>query len=208
MTVLLAVVVKPNPETGISPYILMGSDSLRIDADDDLSNQRRYEDARKVFRVNDKLISMSGRVNSNFHDGFIEFIRENDCEITDLADLTLAHIKQHMSENELYEDAKFAVFIGSCIDANPKIALIQVNKNNLENTTHNIMQLSSYGFAPLPAGSISITRDNDLIQTFKERVGANLNLSNVEQAAREYLMRAASRYPETCNQNTKIEIVS
>ncbi|MEK4011125.1 hypothetical protein [Peribacillus sp. FSL M8-0224] len=153
MTVLLGVIVKPNPETGINPYLLMGSDSLRINVNvnDNLSNQIRIENERKVFRINDKLVSMSGRVDSKFHDGFIEFIRENDCEITHLAELTLNHIKQHMSENEVNEGAKFVVLIGSCTDANPRLFSIWVDKNNLGQAGVMPMDVSGYGIGQYPA---------------------------------------------------------
>lgn len=209
MTVLLGVIVKPNPETGINPYLLMGSDSLRINVNvnDNLSNQIRIENERKVFRINDKLVSMSGRVDSKFHDGFIEFIRENDCEITHLAELTLNHIKQHMSENEVNEGAKFVVLIGSCTDANPRLFLYGLIK-----TTLGKLELCLWTLVVMvlvnTQHSISFQGDIDLLHTFKERVGDNYDLTNVEQAAREYLLSAASRYPKTCNKNINIEIVS
>ncbi|MEF2097308.1 hypothetical protein V3595_22065 [Bacillus sp. CFBP9009] len=213
MTVLLSVLVKPNPETGITPYLLMGSDSLRInvdvDANDNLFNEIRIENERKVFRVNDKLVSMSGRVDPKFYDGFIEFIRKNDCEITQLADLTLNHIKQHMSEKESNEGAKFVALIGSCTDANPRLFSIRADKNNLGQAAVMPMYLDGYGrIGQYPAGSIDFNKDIDLLETFKERVGDNFDVTNVEQAAREYLSSAASRYPKTCNQKINIEILS
>jgi len=210
VTVLLAIAVKPHPETGLIPYILMGSDSLKINTNNELSNQSRDEDAKKIFRVNDKLISMSGRIDTNFYDGIIEFIRQNDCEITDLSNLVLTHIKHHMSENERYEDARFAVYIGSCINATPKLAFIEVEKNNLENHKLTIMEPPINGFVPGFAGSISVPQDDDLSYAFIERVRNNcdnLNLTCVKRAAKDYLEKAAERYPERCNQNIKFEII-
>lgn len=40
---------------------------------------------QKSFKINYKLTSMTGRINLDVKDLFLDFIKENDCDITQLS---------------------------------------------------------------------------------------------------------------------------
>lgn len=207
MTITIALAVKPKPETGTKPYVLMGADSLKILANNDLSEQIRKEDDRKIFKVKDKLICMSGAVDTNFYNGFIDFIRENNRSLSELADLVLEHIKNHMFTKETYENARFATYIGSCKDGVPKIAHIQFSKNAPNQHICYIREPQEGSYETIPGGNFDFSTDADILKEFKEKVKDNLELSEVQSLARDLLEKAADRHPETCNKSIKFEML-
>lgn len=207
MTIIITLAVKPKPGTRTKPYVLMGADSLKILANNDLSGQIRVEDERKIFKVNDKLICMSGSVDTNFYNGFIDFIRENDRNISELADLVLEHIKNHMFTNETYEHARFATYIGCCKDGIPKIAHIQFSKNTPNQHICYIREPQNGNYETIPGGNFDFSTDADILKEFKDKVKDNLELNAVQSVARDLLEKAADRHPETCNKNIKFEIL-
>ena len=154
---------------------------------------------------------MAGRMNSNFLNDFLEYIKVNDCNISDLSKKCKDFIIEYVSDNETYEDAKCAVYIGSCENANPKLAFIEVKKANLPKYRFEFMEPSQVNsFVPGFAGSIKVPDDNDLSEAFVTRLQNNClnkNLICVKKAARAYLENAAARYPDTCNQNIQFKVL-
>lgn len=209
MTVLIALAVRPTAD--LSPYLLMGADSLKINVSIDFKELTRDEDATKIHKINNKLVSMAGRIDTNFMEHFLDFVRENDTEISDLSQKCLDYIKEFVSSDEAHEDTRFAVYIGSCENRTPKLAYLEVKKIDLPNYKLQVMEPPEVdSFAPGYAGSFKFPEDDDLTTDFEQRVINNCfnrNLTCVKKAARDFLINAASRYPETCNQNIKIEVL-
>jgi anaerobic ribonucleoside-triphosphate reductase len=209
LTVLIALAVRPTAD--LSPYLLMGADSLKINVSTDFKELNRDEDATKIHKINNKLVSMAGRIDTNFMEHFLDFVRENDTEVTDLSHKCLEYIKEFVSSDEAHEDTRFAVYIGSCENRTPKLAYIEVKKFDLPNYQLQVMEAPEVdSFAPGYAGSFKFPEDDDLTTAFEQRVINNCfnrNLTCVKKAAKDFLISAASRYPETCNQNIKFEFL-
>lgn len=138
MTVLIALAVRPTAD--LSPYLLMGADSLKINVSTDFKELNRDEDATKIHKINNKLVSMAGRIDTNFMEHFLDFVRENDTEVTDLSHKCLEYIKEFVSSDEAHEDTRFAVYIGSCENRTPKLAYIEVKKFDLPNYQLQVME--------------------------------------------------------------------
>lgn len=209
MTVLIALAVRPTAD--LSPYLLMGADSLKINVSTDFKEITRDEDATKIHKINEKLVSMAGRIDTHFMEHFLNFVRENDTEVTDLSHKCLEYIKEFVSSDEAHEDTRFAVYIGSCENRTPKLAYIEVKKFDLPNYQLQVMEPPEVdSFAPGYAGSFKFPEDDELTTAFEQRVMNNCfnrNLTCVKRAARDFLISAASKYPETCNQNIKFEVL-
>lgn len=207
MTVLIAIAAKPNNVDQV-PYILMGSDSLEIILERDLSEIGRNEDADKIFKINDKLVSISGRLDPIFRSSFLEFLNENDCELNQLYKLAYQYVYDHIENVELNENAKCAIYMGCCNNSTPELVEIIIDKSDLTNATCTY-EIAEYDqFIVKMTGSISVPKDDDLSDTFMSRVNKGCptaSLSCVRKAAAEYLKSAAARYPETCNQNIKFK---
>lgn len=206
MTILIAVAVKPGD--GLQPYLLMGSDSLKLEADSELNIKSRNDNAQKIFKINKKLISVAGRTDSIFIELLLEFIEKNDGEITSLTKKVSRFIKKYLIQIDPFEESKCSVYIGECEAGNPKLAHIEMRKADLPKYKSKIMELPQINsFVAGVAGSIKVPDDDDLYDAFVVKVGncVNLNFGCVKRAAKEYLERAAARYPKTCNQNIQIE---
>lgn len=207
MTVLITIAAKPNDVNQV-PYILMGSDSLEINVESDLTEISRNENADKIYKVNDKLVSISGRMDPSFRSNFIDFLNEKDCELSELHKLAFQYVYDHMENVEINDEAKYAIFIGCCNNSAPELADIRVKKNDLSNTVCEYLLLENDQIIANFAGSISVPEDDDLSDTFMRRATegcTSASLSCVRKAAEEYLKSAASRYPDTCNQIIKFE---
>jgi len=207
MTVLIAIAARPNNVDQV-PYILMGSDSLEINLERDLTEIGRNEDADKIFKVNDKLVSISGRFDPSFRGSFLEFLNEKDCELARLHKLAYQFVYDHMENVEINDDAKCAIYIGCCTKSTPELVDIRINKNDLSNAVCAYEVAGNEQFIVKMAGSIGVPKDDDLSDTFMSRVTKGCptaSLSCVRKAAEEYLKNAAARYPETCNQNIKFK---
>lgn len=207
MTVLIAIAANPNDVNQV-PYILMGSDSLEINVDRDLRETGRNENADKIYKVNDKLVSISGRLDPGFRSDFLEFLNENDCELSEMYKLAYRYIYEHIKNVEVNETSKCAIFIGCCANSTPELVDIRIKKKDLSNTVCEYHTLEEGQIIANMAGSIKVPEDDDLSDVFMRRVTEgciSASLSCVRIAAKEYLMSAASRYPATCNQNIKFE---
>ncbi|MBT2701590.1 hypothetical protein J7E79_30545 [Bacillus sp. ISL-40] len=207
MTVLIAIAARPN--TGEVPFILMGSDSLEINLDKNLTEIGRNEDAEKIYKINDKLVSVSGRLDPGFISSFLQFLDENDCELSKLYKLAYQYVYEHIVNVEIHADAKCAIYIGCCNNSTPELVDIRIKKNDLSNTvcTYEVAETNGQFIAKM-AGSITVPNDDDLFDAFKSRVEERcqtLSLICVRRAAEEYLKKAAARYPDTCNQIIKFE---
>ncbi|NCT38607.1 hypothetical protein GTW56_21755 [Bacillus sp. EB93] len=207
MTVLIAIAANPNDVNQV-PYILMGSESLEINVDSDLTEISRNENADKIFKINDKLVSISGRLDPGFRSNFLEFLNENDGELSELHKLAFQYVYNHMENVEINDEAKCAIFIGCCNNSAPELADIRVKRSDLSNTVCEYHALEDGQIIANMAGSISVPEDDDLSDAFMRRVTegcTSASLSCVRRAAEEYLKSAASRYPATCNQIIKFQ---
>ncbi|GAB6553203.1 hypothetical protein ACQVSN_07030 [Bacillus mobilis] len=206
MTVLIAIAANPN--TDQVPYILMGSDSLEINLDKDLTLMSRNEDANKIYKIKDKSVSISGRFDPSFRNSFLEFLQEKDCELSKLHKLAYQYVYEHMVNVEINPDAKCAIYIGCCNNSVPELVEIRIKKSDLSSTVCTYEVAEKNQFIVKIAGSIRVPNDDDLSDQFMSRVAERcptLSLTCVRRAAEEYLKKAAARYPETCNQNIKFE---
>jgi hypothetical protein len=209
LSILIAVAVKT--DDGLSPYVLMGADSLKLETDPNLNVITRNEEAKKVFRINNKVFCMAGRTDSVFNIEILKFLEENDSNLLELSLNCIEFMKNYFLEIEQYEDAKCAIYLGSCENGIPKLAFTEMKKADIESYRFEIMEASQINsFVPGFAGSISVPTDDDLSETFIKRLQNNcfnLNLTCVKKAARDYLKNAALRYPDTCNQNIQFEVL-
>lgn len=206
MTVLFAMAARP--EVGQVPYILMGSDSLEINLDKDRNLISRNDDAKKIYKINDKLVSYSGRLDTCFREDFLKFLNENDCELSELYKVVYQYVYDYMVNVEIAPDAKCAIYIGCCNNSIPELAEIKIKKSELSKAVHEHYVAEENQYIVKTAGSIRIPEDDDLFDTIIGNLGNScptLSLACVRKVAKDYLEKAAARYPETCNQNIKFE---
>jgi len=214
MTVLLTVAVRP--KDGLKPYLLMGSDSLQIKghsifSDDgevmDVEVVSRDENYQKIFKVNDKLIGITGRYNEELTSLLVTYLKDNDTQIKELTQLALNYVREYITNDDSIEYQRVTVTMGSCENSRPRISYIEVDTRDLPETIIDVCEVGKIGsFVPVFAGNRKNTKD--LQEAFNGRVlndGINFNITVVRRAAKEYLEKAAARYPETCNQNIVFE---
>ena len=210
MTVMLTVAVKP--KDGLKPYILMGSDSLQIQGYPTFSANgevtgieevSRNDNFQKIYNVNSKLIGMTGRFNEELKELLINFLKENDTKIEELSQLAHDFVKDYITNDSSIEYQRVTVTIASCDNARPIVSYVEVDTRGLSETIIDICEVTEFGsFLPMFTGNRKKT--SDLQVAFIERVqnnSINYNIRSIRNAAREYLEKAALRYPETCNQN-------
>src|SRR5690625_3523605 len=110
MTVLLTVAVRP--KDGLKPYLLMGSDSLQIKghsifSDDgevmDVEVVSRDENYQKIFKVNDKLIGITGRYNEELTSLLVTYLKDNDTQIKELTQLALNYVREYITNDDSIE---------------------------------------------------------------------------------------------------------
>lgn len=206
MTVLFAMAARP--EVGQVPYILMGSDSLEINLDKDRNLISRNDDAKKIYKINDKLVSYSGRLDTCFREDFLKFLNENDCELSKLYKLVYQYVYDYMVNVEIAPDAKCAIYIGCCNNSIPELAEIRIKKSELSKAIYKHHVPEKDQLLIKVAGSIREPEDDDLFYSILGNMTErcpDLALPRVRIVAKEYLEKAAARYPETCNQNIKFE---
>lgn len=205
MTVLIAIAA--NPSEGQVPYILMGADSLEITSDPALGTTVKDEQYKKIYKLKDKLVSVSGRFDKIFTDSFLSFLEENDDKLSVLYKKAYEYVYDYMENVEPHEEAKCGIYIGCCNNSTPELAEIRMKKNDIANAFHEYQVPKPNQFIVNFAGSIHVPEDDDLADAFKKRVldSQSLGLTGVRKAAEDYLKKAASRYPDTCNQNIVFE---
>lgn len=110
MSVLVAIMANPAQEQ--KPYILMGSDSKKVNAlpifnkDHEIIDYEIIstdEDAAYIFEMNDKLIGVAGYYDYELTERLIKFLQENDREIDDLAELAFSYLKDKIHNDKLPE---------------------------------------------------------------------------------------------------------
>lgn len=212
MTVLLAIAVKP---FGDRPYFLMGSDSLRLikqpiysDDNEFLGYEEdciRIENSQKIFRINDKLVGMTGRFNFHFTEVFLNKLQEQDCEIEQLAYIAANIIKEHLTaDEEILHNQRITVTMGSCNKGNPKIAYIEAETDHLPKVIVDVADAPLQNAVHRISGNTKNTKDLE-VEFINQISKTNLRISTVRKYATKYLKMAAERNSETCNQNIVFE---
>lgn len=212
MSVLVAILA--NPTHVQKPYFLMGSDSKKVNAVPIFNNDNEIidyeivsidEDVEKIFEINDKLIGMAGHYDLKLTECFIKFLQEHDREIDDLAELAFIYLKDKIHNDNLLPNSRCVVIIGCCNNSKPKLAYLVVDKINSRSEGKQVVEPKEGECYPFFSGNSSISKD--LQEKFIEGVKCciHYNLPSVKKTAIEYLKAAATRYPETCNQNIKIK---
>ncbi|MEY8742854.1 hypothetical protein AB9M62_25660 [Bacillales bacterium AN1005] len=205
MTVITAIAARTIE--GQKPYVLMGADSLEITLFPD-SEPTINANADKIFKINDKLICYSGRVDTVFISEFINHIKVNDCDLKELHQIAYDYLFEYLRDIEQDEEAKCTIFMACCNNSLPELAEIRINKNDLTNGINIYKQLEEREFIVKVAGSIRVPEDDDLFENMKlnfEKKCPSRKISSVRKVAEEYLRSAAARYPATCNQNIKFD---
>lgn len=214
MTVLFAIAARPLDN--LKPYFLMGTDSLRIDGRPIFSEDGRMvdfqiiskdEDSQKIFKVRDKLVGMTGRFNIDITDGLIRYLNEKDRDNEELSRLALSYIEEVIENDQTgLEYQRCTVTIGSCKDSIPTVSYLEYDTRESKKSLIETIEVKPGSFYPIFAGNK--LKSSDLIEkTLKRISNSNLNLVVVKRATMDYLKEAATRYPDTCNQNIKIEVL-
>ncbi|MBY0011508.1 hypothetical protein [Paenibacillus typhae] len=208
MSVIVAVVAKPND--GLRPYVLMGSDSLHIGkiiSEDgrSLVEYSRDEDFKKVHRVNNKLIGMAGHFDSSITHSFLDYVERNDEEILVLSQKLLIFLEEAFIKKPIEIKQRCTVLVASCDHGDPIVTKLVVDEADMSSANVEVIRLEAHGFYPAFIGASGL---EDLELKFVKRTldsNANYNILAMKKAVNAYLLEAAARRSDICNQNIKIE---
>lgn len=208
MTVMIGIAVVP--KDGLKPYLLMGSDSKKVEgfleSDGSISYDVR-EDAEKIFKIGTKLVGVAGRTPPNFISDLVKFLRDNNCCLSKLCKLAIDYTKGYFESSEDLLDLtpRCTMIFGNCEKQQPEIGRVEVDFRDLSKAHSSVFKLDTFNFAPV---FIGISGTNDLQKKFNNRVknnNPNLNSIAMKRAASDYLKEAALRNLETCNQEIKFK---
>jgi hypothetical protein len=204
MTAVLAFCVIPG--VGLEPYIIMGADSLSVGLNSVEDTRTRNEGVEKIFKINDKLISISGKLGNSFIPDLLSLISESELNFDELTTECFDYAKKYISDCDA-NDARCGICIGNCLDSNPTIVFIEVKKQSIEESKFEIHKPRNFNipnFSGTFMGSFTFPADDDLIEEFKQRIRSNcpnINVTCFKSAAKDLLQKMAIRYPETCNED-------
>jgi hypothetical protein len=215
MSVLVTIAVRPS--NGLKPYVLIGSDSKRVNSTVDYTDDLEpiynicsiEEDSKKIFKISNMLIGMAGHFNVLLTDKLLMFLEEQEEKNTEINDLFMK--TYNFIQNEVYSDndiinGRCVVTIAACQNNIPKIVYIAADKINPSESCYFIKELNEGEFIPIFTGNSKNL--DDLKEKFIYQINncINYNLPSVKRTVIEYLKSAAARHPETCNQNITIKI--
>ncbi|MCM3789441.1 hypothetical protein M3221_13630 [Domibacillus indicus] len=210
MTVLLVIAVKP--KEGLKPYVLMGADSKSVTRNYDIIDGREIlasieqdENAKKIFKIYNKLLGVTGRFTTGRHQDLINYLIQNSDEETEIE--VFAHMALEFCKSITGQDGGAYNFNVLICSSKPIANLITFTMNSVSGRTPklNYHDVFEENYNVIFAGEPNL---GDLQDEFVNRINpTNLNLSLVKKAANDYLRKSAARYPETCNQNIQFEFL-
>lgn len=205
LTILIAMAARPS--NGEKPYVLFGSDSLevkyRLKEDGTKEAVDRNESQQKIFRKHDKLFAFTGLFDLSVVLDLPDYLENRITKETDIkaaAEIVLGFIKGQ--KLLIYN---ISVIIGQ-IDSNEKPSLVGFDMDGEGQVGEPIEPVVLEGISEywvIVAGEEPPVNLNEKLKSEIDR--SNLSISSLEKSVEQFLRQVASEYPETCNQNIRIE---
>lgn len=204
MSALITLAV--NPKNGDKPYILIGSDSKKVDAymtEEGWDVLSIDENSQKTYEINKNLIGIAGAMDEEFGELLLKFISDNNLKINDLSEKVTAYIEDYMKKS-IVDIFRCVVTIANFHNGNPIIARIAVDKN----------RDTEVGYLVATKGEIKAAytgrnKEYNYQEAFMRDAHNSLNFAQktIRKAAIKYLKAVSARYPDKCNQNIVIRIL-
>lgn len=200
MTVLMVAGVVPT--NGSKPYVIMGSDTKKVNIDlskDELTHVDDFNE--KIHEVNGKLIGISGAFPSLFISELLTYINENDVNLEIMTRICGEFVKSYIF-NSPYPETRMAIYLAGLEAGLPSIGMISGDKNSLE-VLHGFEQVTEGNLT-----SVTFNSQKDIVDDFRNRIAQDQELDRVHEYATTCLREAAARRPDICNQNVDIRFLS
>ncbi|MGE7951922.1 hypothetical protein [Lysinibacillus xylanilyticus] len=207
MTVIVAMVV--NPKNGEKPYVLFGSDSLRVEydlIDSEPVETGRDENQQKIFIVQNNLISFMGLFDTDISD-LLKYLENNttvETKIEDIVDIAKEFIDRDLARED--SKTKYITVLFGQIDnnGNPVFAYLEFDKARYKDANIEYIKLKeSPDFDYIVSGPDN--HPKELEDEYVYEIEQNDSIDAVKKSTEQFLKQLASLFPENCNQDIKIK---